>query len=537
MTEQHERFPAFLKHKLARRVTLATLVFALIAGSVNAWIVFARRTGDANTLQDQLAATVQSSASVAAFANNEEIAKDVIDGLLSHPLVATAGIVGDNDLNIFSRQRPGRFPGESVRYPLHSPMGQREVIGYLYIAIDTAYVRAIARETTVRQTAVIVLQIAISTLLLIVLFDLEVARPLNALARRIRAIVPGSGSRLEMAVGHHDDELGSLVSSSNNLLERLEQTLQEERELLAKVEAMEAHYRRIFETTNVGIMVLGPHGELVNSNPALLTRIIGIRFEGLDEAESTSFVDQIFIEPQAIWALISQAAKSGRSTSADCQLKTEGTAERWAHCIVSVVLGQQGQIELIEGVLYDVTSRRQEEERTRKAADLDPLTGLHNRRGMEVFLDNVLHRAADAGFVLGVLLLDLDGFKAVNDTLGHDAGDQVLKGVATRILSRVRRSSDLVARLGGDEFVVLASHCGEDLQLLEELAADLVALLHEPFALSDGRDAHIGASIGIARFPHNGSSREVVIAAADVAMYMAKKAGKNRFAVAQSKPE
>lgn len=523
------QFNVFLKHKLAWRVTLGSLVFALLAGAINTWFVFDRRNTESLTLQNQLAATVKTSASVAAFANNVEIARDVVTGLLSHPLVASAGIVNDKGAELFGSLRPGSTADERVRFPLHSPVMENEVVGYLFIAIDRSYVWSVAWESALRQSVVLVLQIAMGAFLVIIIFDVVVAQPLNSLARRVSDIVPGSGARLAIPRRHENDEIGSLASSANNLLANLDRTLQEERELRAKVEKMEAHYRRIFETTNVGIMVLGPNGALINSNPALLSRIVGIRFEGLSEVERSHFIESIFVEPSAIQALVTMAAQSGRSTSDDCQLKTDDGSVRWAHCIVSVVLGPQEQIELIEGVLYDVTARRLEEDHARRAADHDALTGLHNRRGMEVFLNRSLRHATEAEKVVGMLLLDLDGFKAVNDTQGHDAGDQVLKGVASRMLSRIRRSSDLVARLGGDEFVVIASDCGADIRPLEEMAHDLVVMLGEPFTLSDGSVAHIGASIGIARFPQNGATREAVIAAADAAMYAAKKAGKNRY--------
>jgi diguanylate cyclase (GGDEF)-like protein len=261
---------------------------------------------------------------------------------------------------------------------------------------------------------------------------------------------------------------------------------------------------------------------------------VGIRLDGMLEADSFQFIDTIFVDPAVVWGLISKASSSNRSTSDDCQLRTADGSERWVHCIISVVVGQKDQIELIEGVLYDVTDRKAAEDRARRQADHDALTGLRNRRGMEFFLDRSLRHAAEDADELGVMLIDLDGFKAINDTYGHDAGDQVLIGVANRMLARVRRASDLVARLGGDEFVVVATHSGPEAQALQELAADLVRVLREPFSIPGGAFVQIGASIGVARYPHSGLTRFELMAAADAAMYEAKRAGKNRYAMAQS---
>lgn len=535
MSDESKQFPARLKHKLAWRVTLGAVFFALFSVSVNTWFVFDRQHTAARTLQNHLAATVKSSAAVAAFARNEEIARDVISGLLTNPLVAFADITSDSGTSIFHGRKPGALdanPNATVRYPLPSPIMGDAVIGQLVVELDTAYVDANARESAIRQSVVLALQIVISAVLLLVLFDWIVARSLTRLARQVQETVPGTNARLDLPRGNENDEIGSLVHNSNKLLATVERTLNEERELRAKVEKIEEHYRRIFETTNVGIMVLNQQGHLINSNPALLSRIIGIHLDGLPQAQSMAFIESVFIHPQTVWTLIGEATQTQRASSDDCQLRTDDGSERWVHCIISVVAGQQGQIELIEGVLYDVTDRKAQETQSRHQAEIDALTGLRNRRGMEVFLDRSLRHAAEDAQVVAVMLLDLDGFKHVNDTHGHDAGDQVLKGVASRMQGRIRRSTDVAARQGGDEFVVIQANCGADVRPVEELARDLVALLSQPFDLSDGSSVQIGASVGIARYPVDDLTRKGLLAAADTAMYRAKKAGKNGYAFA-----
>lgn len=524
-----------LRLKLALRVTLGSLVFALIAGAAMFWTEFDRQHAEAASLQQQLAATVQSSAAVAAYVKNEEIAHDVVSGLLSNPMVAAARIETETGTNVFgSRRVAGSTANKDAvtYYPLKSPVFAAETVGRLAIEQDVNYIKARAIASARWQAIVLVLQITMSAGLLIVLFDFVVARPLNAVARMVEAAVPGSGARLAVPRGHADDEIGSLVHSSNNLLATTERTLEDERALRATVEKMEEHYRRIFETTHVGIMVLDQQGQLISSNPALLSRVVAMAQEAQAHAHDHRFVETIFAEPAAMWALIDEASANQRSASADCQLRTPDGSVRWVHCIVSVVLGPNEQVELIEGVLYDVTERKTQEERARRQAEHDTLTGLCNRRGMDAFVDRSLRHAAEDGEVVAVMLIDLDGFKAVNDAHGHGAGDQVLKVVASRMLARIRRASDLVARQGGDEFVVIVTHCNADTAALEEIANDLVALLGVPIPISADISVQIGASIGIARYPFNGHTRLPLMAAADAAMYSAKKAGKNRFAMA-----
>jgi diguanylate cyclase (GGDEF)-like protein len=152
--------------------------------------------------------------------------------------------------------------------------------------------------------------------------------------------------------------------------------------------------------------------------------------------------------------------------------------------------------------------------RTRHEADHDPLTGLANRRSLERTLEAALVRAASRGRAVGVLMLDLDGFKAVNDRHGHAAGDEVLREVARR-LRRSVRERDLVARLGGDEFVVVLT----DLASMPDSVERVESALAEPFA---GTDAPLRAAVGVAAFPADGATVADLLAAADRQMYAAK---------------
>ncbi|MCA1720138.1 MAG: EAL domain-containing protein [Actinobacteria bacterium] len=170
------------------------------------------------------------------------------------------------------------------------------------------------------------------------------------------------------------------------------------------------------------------------------------------------------------------------------------------------------------GAMVDVTERALLEQELRTAAYTDPLTGLANRGALRERLES------DARVPAALLLLDLDGFKGVNDTLGHAAGDAVLQQVGQRI-RRSCRPNDLVVRLGGDEFVVLVAD-GED--RVEPLAKRLLRVLSDPFSLGE-REVTLGCSIGIAHPRATGP--DTALRDADIAMYAAKAGGKGRFQV------
>ncbi|BAY19078.1 hypothetical protein NIES21_49370 [Anabaenopsis circularis NIES-21] len=199
------------------------------------------------------------------------------------------------------------------------------------------------------------------------------------------------------------------------------------------------------------------------------------------------------------------------------------------------------------GVIRDITQRKLMEEELRRTADElfrsntelklkedhlrylayhDPLTGLSNRKFfVEQFYES-LHWAQNNDLLLGLLFIDLDGFKQINDTLGHDMGDRLLVIVAQR-LNNCLRGSDTVSRLGGDEFTVILRAI-PDVQIAARVAEKILASITEPIVLS-GYTTKISASIGISVYPINSQDAETLIQQADAAMYRAKHLGKNRY--------
>jgi len=178
-------------------------------------------------------------------------------------------------------------------------------------------------------------------------------------------------------------------------------------------------------------------------------------------------------------------------------------------------------------VFRDVTQRREHEEAMRRMAYRDPLTGLPNRISLGDRLGLEIAHARRNRESLALLYLDLDGFKEVNDALGHHAGDALLRGVAER-LRRVLRGGDTVARLGGDEFVlVLPGISGAD--EARRVGQKILEALRVPFGF-EGRELSASASIGLALYPRDGEEPETLLRRADKAMYRAKQLGRGRVA-------
>ncbi|MGZ4955468.1 MAG: bacteriohemerythrin, partial [Methylobacter sp.] len=189
---------------------------------------------------------------------------------------------------------------------------------------------------------------------------------------------------------------------------------------------------------------------------------------------------------------------------------------------------QNNQINHYVASFSDITSRKAAEEEIRQLAFYDPLTQLPNRRLLQERLKHSIEVDRREGKQLALLMLDLDRFKAVNDSMGHLAGDELLQQVAIRISARLR-DVDMVARLGGDEFVILL----EDIAHAEDaarVAAEIIFVLSKPFHLTQSNDVQIGASIGISLYPEHGASYEILMDHADAALYQAKDQGRGCYA-------
>jgi diguanylate cyclase (GGDEF)-like protein len=214
------------------------------------------------------------------------------------------------------------------------------------------------------------------------------------------------------------------------------------------------------------------------------------------------------------------SAKRGREMRA---IRKDGELFSMELSMSKMVLGGQNYF---VGVVRDITERKLAEQKIEHLAHYDFLTDLPNRA---LFLSNLelsLSLAKRNNYKVAVFFLDLDGFKKINDTLGHDTGDLLLQEVSRR-LKKTIRASDTVARVGGDEFTfALNNPRSEDGAAL--IANKIIIALAEPFDLN-GQICHVGGSIGISLFPDDAQSLEQLITQADSAMYLAKKSGKNTY--------
>ena len=225
----------------------------------------------------------------------------------------------------------------------------------------------------------------------------------------------------------------------------------------------------------------------------------------------------------AVLEWLSSVARRGPSTL-HYRIIRPGGQVRWLEDRAHAVIGTDGAPIRLDGVSSDITERKSHEAEMAHLVNHDALTGLPSRNLLNDRITQALAHARRSERPVAVLFLDLDGFKFVNDSLGHTVGDELLKAVAGRLADAIR-DGDTVARLGGDEFVVLLPDIA-DAGDAETVAQDVLRSLAKPI-LADGQSLHVTASIGVSAFPQDGHNAELLLKHADIAMYRAKDRGRN----------
>ena len=284
----------------------------------------------------------------------------------------------------------------------------------------------------------------------------------------------------------------------------------------------------VFDNSPVGIVVTDPDGIIIRVNQAF-TRLSGYALQecrGLKSNLLKSGRHDVDFYREMWEAIIQKGHWAGEIWN------RHRTGQIRRHDLtITAVLDSKEQIVNFVGLLRDVTERHTQQEEMRHLATHDQLTGLANRTLLMEALNRSLALAARQGRRVGLLFLDLDGFKPVNDHFGHGTGDCLLLAVANRLLSSIRKS-DTLCRQGGDEFVLLVPEV-EDLAQLVSLAEKLLLSLQEPYPdLPSG--ITIGASIGVACWPEHAEDADGLLDAADNAMYQAKHQGGGTIAMAGS---
>ena len=280
---------------------------------------------------------------------------------------------------------------------------------------------------------------------------------------------------------------------------------------------------QVFENVNEGVLVTDIHGTILRANPAIC-EMTGYSVEELigqnPRVFKSSLQDPLFYE-----AMHTALNEEGYWEGELINRRKDGTSYPvWESIVVFRDDNDipRGQVAMVR----DITEQKESQQHIHRLAYSDTLTGLANRQLFQDRLEHSTARCKRNDGMLGVLFLDLDGFKHVNDSLGHDAGDHLLKAVAQR-LKRLIRQQDTISRFGGDEFAILIEDISSHDEI-EPVAKKVVKALAEPFWVKKNK-LHIGTSVGIAIYPNDGLSTTELLKHADTAMYQAKASGRGNY--------
>ncbi|TRZ65934.1 MAG: diguanylate cyclase, partial [Rhodocyclaceae bacterium] len=278
----------------------------------------------------------------------------------------------------------------------------------------------------------------------------------------------------------------------------------------------------VYQVSSEAMMVTGADNRIIAINPAF-THMTGY---GLEEvAGRYSDFLRAYPEDQTFFKAMWDELKDTGNWHGEVWGRRKNGEIYPTWITINAILNEDGSVFRWVAMFSDITKKKESEELIWSQANFDTLTGLPNRRMLHDRLAQELKKAHRSGLPMALLFLDLDRFKEINDTLGHDMGDLLLKDAALRIASCVRET-DTVARLGGDEFTIILGEL-EDPDSVERVAQSILRKLSEPFLLGDEK-AYVSVSIGITLYPEDATAVDTLLKNADQAMYAAKSQGRNR---------
>jgi diguanylate cyclase (GGDEF)-like protein/PAS domain S-box-containing protein len=436
---------------------------------------------------------------------------------------------GSETLGVFSVDEKSYRTTTPIRY--HGRKIGTLIVGFSLdrVITETSRSRAtIALATLIAFAIGVIAVFALSTL---------ITGPLRRIAETADRIA--AGEMKSRAAVESKDEVGHLARTFNVMLDRVEdlnRTLEqrveertqelrgeitERRRAEMALRGSEERYRLLFERNLAGVYIASADGKIISCNDAC-ARLFGFEFaeEFIEQRGAIAYTNEHHRD-----SVLRRLHLNGAVFNEEVELRAQNNQPVWALENVRLIPGKEGAEPTLEGILLDINDRKRAEAEIAFRAYHDELTGLPNR---PLFVDRVSVALANAQRKkqrVAVMFLDLDDLKIVNDTLGHAAGDALLKLVAARLSDNLRQG-DTVARVGGDEFVVLLPEMKSESDT-SRAAQKILRALCEPFML-DSDELHITASIGVAVGPRDGAAAEVLIRNADGAMYRAKQSGGNR---------
>ncbi|MBT9568783.1 MAG: EAL domain-containing protein [Thiobacillus sp.] len=520
---------------LARRLVLATVVFgtlvALVTTAIQLYVDYRRELGQIDGTFRQITHSHLPTVTSALWATNRAELQIALDGLERLPDVQYAAVYEGQSLWAETGvQKQNKV--QSRDYPLtYQHRGQVERIGTLRVVIDIEGVYARLLD----KFWVILITNGVKTLtvsaFMLWLFHWLITRHLRHIADfASRLGFTNLEERLQLSRRRRaeKDEFDLLLDGFGRMQSNLSTTLHMLNDDITQRKLAEEQLKlaaSVFEHSHEGIMITDADAHILNVNPSF-TRITGytkLEAVGQNPRMLSANLDDAVWHARMWESLLAEGHWQGERWNR--RKNGEVYPEREA---ISAVYDDDGRVRHYVAVFSDISQQKAHEAELDRIAHHDPLTGLPNRRLLADRLAQAMARSQRDGTILTVACLDLDGFKPINDTFGHAAGDQLLIELSQR-LKNTLRGDDTLARLGGDEFVLLLSG-QNDIHVSQDSLKRILATVNMPIMLGE-QAVQVSASIGVALYPIEEVDGDTLLRHADQAMYAAKQAGKNCYHV------
>ncbi|QEP44402.1 sensor domain-containing diguanylate cyclase [Ectothiorhodospiraceae bacterium BW-2] len=467
---------------------------------------------------------IEPTANIACYLNDTGAATEIVNGLLSSRLIAKVALYGSTQSPLASDTKPSarqQQDSRSMSRLLYSPFEAQQSVGKIIIELDQSELQRTVQTSLLYVVIPVIGQTLIGIVALLLLLQSVISPKIRGLIEQLNRVKCDYGETLCCQPEDEKNEIGALINYINRLINSMFQSLESERELRQQHEIQRRQYHSILENTSTCIFTFTPEGTLLSANRACKECIVDSDIDSQDS--KMHFIERLVGFDTEIRKLFESAIDKQQQVDFDIQVKaSQDQTVRW----LKVNLTPIGN-GVMQGVLNDITELKMEAQLAQSHARIDPLTQVANRLGFNERLEWMLASVHRGECSMTVMMIDLDHFKQVNDTLGHAAGDDVLKSVTRRIADTVRES-DFIARLGGDEFVILLSEATK--AVAERIAVELLQKIGTKILCAAGQSAQVGASIGIYLIPRGTDiEAKALLERADERMYEIKKSGRNSY--------
>lgn len=489
-----------------------------------------KRQQSSYSFAEQYSQTVEKTAAIAASENDVDLAAGIVNGLIINPSIKSVRL--RNDIGLEAIAGDISATSERIFTPLQHPFIEGVKVGVLEIYLDDEFIQQQTIDATKKEIVILLTLSLILAFFVSMLVHRRLTRPIQRLIDNFDNMDPHSPETMRILPYKGKDEIGKLVIGINALMHELHHAFSVERDLRLQTQSLESKFRLIFEQASAGICLVDDKDTITTFNHAF-AKYFAVNTE--QELSSTHFptlltnVDRL---QQLLREIRNKSQVEQIALDIECVI---GNQQKWMHCLFAKVTDQRSQQRenhgsIIEVILYDVTERAERELQTRFEADHDLLTHLLNRRSGEKKLHKMLYFSIKQQRSMVLMMIDLDQFKPINDTYGHEAGDKVLLEVANRIKGSFNSEDQVCIRWGGDEFVVAFYIDEADNDIIKNQAETLLLEIQKPIEIQQDVSCTVSASIGVVMAPEHGKVLHELLVNADNTMYKVKAEGRGHAA-------